>query len=781
MLRNITLVLTCALAGSLAASATNITVDGICYDVTGSGSNAKAAIIKPLSGVTYAGDIVVPQSVNNNGRDYTVREIKFGAFADCTELTSIQLPDGIDALGNEAFAGCTALTSINLPTAPYTLPASFLKGCTALESIVVPDNFGMLSGNVFEGCTALKEVTLSQTMYLMGANAFKGCTSLEQITLPQAITMLGVNAFEGCTALKNVTFACSPSSIPEKLFAGCTSLSYIEMQGATPAKTISATAFEASFLTDGTVYVPDDAVETYKAAEAWQIFANIKGISEKTVTPVDPVDPGEEFTSLGTGMFFEPWICAVFNTNGLPRMWEVEIQESTTRPGYYRIINPYLGGNCPYFEAGEANNVYINACDPDGVYIETQSLGFCPNYRYGEAFYISSVCGRHLEKGMSTLEEEKEAGNVGHLSENIITIPASALLWMMPLFDDGDFYWCKQNFVLRLPGAKNYSVDVQHYAPGFDRVVTDCSNTGEAYVLVTKSDDVAKLKYVVSYNVVTVDDELSAQVAEVGREIPAGDLVVKADPSFVGRATVYVVGLNDEGKAVCADCAHLDFVNDDALGPWKSIGKTNYEDVIMLCVYDEMSPSYEVQVEESTTTPGLYRLVNAYSQSGYWDKYNQGNIHNHDYNHHVYINATDPDHVFIEPSPMGLAANDGAMMIVSKAKIYLDAGFSKELIDELEDMLGELFGKYCDGLITIPAGAILGAETKYNDGNYYPANEGYEFRVNIPEVDGAAAPVITDTDAETRYYDLQGRPLTNPAAGQLLIEQYGTTARKVIK
>ena len=53
--------------------------------------------------------------------------------------------------------------------------------------------------------------------------------------------------------------------------------------------------------------------------------------------------------------------------------WDVEIEESETTPGYYRLVNPFGNGNCPYFgdkNNFKANDLYIHAEDPEHVWME---------------------------------------------------------------------------------------------------------------------------------------------------------------------------------------------------------------------------------------------------------------------------------------------------------------------------------------------------------------------------------------------------------------------------
>lgn len=50
---------------------------------------------------------------------------------------------------------------------------------------------------------------------------------------------------------------------------------------------------------------------------------------------------------LGTGTFCDDMFSAL--DESFLATWDVEIEESETTPGYYRLVNPFGNGNCPYF------------------------------------------------------------------------------------------------------------------------------------------------------------------------------------------------------------------------------------------------------------------------------------------------------------------------------------------------------------------------------------------------------------------------------------------------
>lgn len=487
---------------------------------------------------------------------------------------------------------------------------------------------------------------------------------------------------------------------------------------------------------------------------------------------------GEEWVSRGEATLYDPWICSVFNVSRYA--WPVEVEESATRPGYFRMKNPYLNGKCPLFMAPTSvgNDVYINACDPKGVFIETQGLGFTPNSSVAPEFFVSSSAGRHQENGSQTLEEDKKQGLTGFYNEGIIKIPAAGMLWSFPPYTDEDFYWCKHDFELRFADAVVYEIssEVLCLDDYYLNLWQECVSPGETVpVEITASAHVAAIKYGV---IPGVEMPTSAELASIA----AGDKVAtpgrndfSVPDGYVGRMSLVFAALDEAGN-VRATCRSLfDVVNDSWLGPWKNLGWTRFEDVVMLAIYGAQTEPYAVEVEDSEARPGVYRVKNAYSVKGYWTS-SEGNLHHHEKeDHFLYIDASNPDGVFVMPSPVGMKGNDGSMLLTSQAAVNMSYGYTQ---DELMNLAPEMFGTLRDGVITIPDSAILGSETRYKGGEYYTGNPGLEFRLKLPS---EASVGLTGADAEEvapRYFDLRGVELTRPASGTPVIELRGSGATK---
>ena len=54
----------------------------------------------------YTGTVVIPETVTYNGKTYSVTSIGYSAFAYCSSLTSVTIPNSVTSIGNGAFKNC---------------------------------------------------------------------------------------------------------------------------------------------------------------------------------------------------------------------------------------------------------------------------------------------------------------------------------------------------------------------------------------------------------------------------------------------------------------------------------------------------------------------------------------------------------------------------------------------------------------------------------------------------------------------------------------------------
>lgn len=110
-----------------------------------------------------------------------------------------------------------------------TLPDVAFANCTALQEVTLPDDMKVIGGSAFSGCTALTTVNLSQVTWI-NLNAFWGCTSLETLALDN-VTAIGQEAFYGCTGLETLKIP-KCTEFGTYIVTGCRSLTRIEATAA---------------------------------------------------------------------------------------------------------------------------------------------------------------------------------------------------------------------------------------------------------------------------------------------------------------------------------------------------------------------------------------------------------------------------------------------------------------------------------------------------------------------------------------------------------------------
>lgn len=238
------LLLASAIATSLSAAAYDFEWADIYYNITG--NNTVEVTYSDRNNNTYSGSVSIPETVTNNGTEYSVTKIgEFAfqgsavtsvsmpecitsigavAFYGCKNFESVALPESLTTLGSEAFRSCKSLKAVKIPSGVTVIPSSCFSECSSLESVTIPEGVTTIEAAAFRSCKSLKTIKIPSGVTAIPEGCFSDCSSLESVTIPEGVTAIGSSAFSNCTSLKTVKIPSNVTTIPESCFYCCSSL-----------------------------------------------------------------------------------------------------------------------------------------------------------------------------------------------------------------------------------------------------------------------------------------------------------------------------------------------------------------------------------------------------------------------------------------------------------------------------------------------------------------------------------------------------------------------------
>ncbi|SDA20152.1 Leucine rich repeat-containing protein [Ruminococcus sp. YE71] len=149
---------------------------------------------------------------------YVLTSIGQRAFAFCTSLESVSIPDSVTTIGQKAFASCFLLSSVTIPESVTSIEKGAFTYCSSLTSVTIPDSIDSIKEDTFYNCTSLTSITISDSVTSIGSGAFTYCSSLKSVTIPDSMTSIGSHSFCDCTALTSVTIPGNVTKIGKYAF-----------------------------------------------------------------------------------------------------------------------------------------------------------------------------------------------------------------------------------------------------------------------------------------------------------------------------------------------------------------------------------------------------------------------------------------------------------------------------------------------------------------------------------------------------------------------------------
>lgn len=264
--------------------------DGLRYKITPVG-NAR------IVGYTFsdAKQLVIPSSINYNGKDYPVTTIEQHAFKNAP-LMSVTISEGITTINDYAFYG-SSVKSVDFPNSLRKIGnCAFMK--TQIEELSLPRNIEKIGGSAFADCNRLNKVLILKCNTKI-SETFRGCTSLKEafiVDVPYVEL-----AFNQCDAIEKIVlsdkvqlfYEISEKPHLKEMICFRTGETYEDLpsyykwyfyddDGNEIAYSLYNASFFSNYQADGVLYVPAESIELYKSVETWQNWG--------TILPIIPIE-----------------------------------------------------------------------------------------------------------------------------------------------------------------------------------------------------------------------------------------------------------------------------------------------------------------------------------------------------------------------------------------------------------------------------------------------------------------------------------------------------------
>lgn len=127
------------------------------------------------------------------------------AFNGCSNLTEVQIPEGITSIMSYAFGSCSSLTKVIIPDSVTNIGSYAFGSCSNLTKVSIPSSVTTINDSAFSGC-GLIEVVLPNSVTKIAKDLFELCKSLIKITIPSSVTNIGEGALYFCTNLTRIDY-----------------------------------------------------------------------------------------------------------------------------------------------------------------------------------------------------------------------------------------------------------------------------------------------------------------------------------------------------------------------------------------------------------------------------------------------------------------------------------------------------------------------------------------------------------------------------------------------
>ena len=126
-----TMLLLVAMAAG-AETISDVTIGNLVYSLD---TDTKVATVTGYDSSNKPTDVVIPNTIEYGGKNYSVTTIGQWAFSSCISLASIDIPNSVTTIGEFAFAYCFSLASVNIGESVTTIGLGAFIYCYYITSV----------------------------------------------------------------------------------------------------------------------------------------------------------------------------------------------------------------------------------------------------------------------------------------------------------------------------------------------------------------------------------------------------------------------------------------------------------------------------------------------------------------------------------------------------------------------------------------------------------------------------------------------------------------------
>lgn len=173
----------------------------------------------------YTGNIIIPDTITYNGESLKITGIRYGAFRDCRELTSVCIGENVQDIGSFAFDSCHNLQAVHIGKSVKAIGYSAFMDC-GLVSVNIPDSVKFIFPRAFDLCSSLRLVKLGENVKFIGSQAF------DDLYISTINFGNNVEQIDFCPYGYNIRFLCLGRNVlgaPKSLLIAANTIAQLEL------------------------------------------------------------------------------------------------------------------------------------------------------------------------------------------------------------------------------------------------------------------------------------------------------------------------------------------------------------------------------------------------------------------------------------------------------------------------------------------------------------------------------------------------------------------------